>query len=266
MSKNDEPDFSHSLTDLWTSLAVVFLILAVGMVINVKVSESDSASKFTEYQVEREKIYDNKILLLDKLNKIFELDKHGTDLSTNSNCITIDGNSSPYKILIKFNSEDPGCKDKGLFYDTAVFQLQKNEHISHTINSITKIYHEICSEHLLTNIDDVQILGHTDTEPAKMDVPACNKSDTYQNSSFQELHCGNLFLSAQRARDVFLLIGQTIISENDGKLFDCFKSKTEISGRGPFKPEGFIVQGAAKKESNQRRVERDNNYKQTDIK
>jgi len=265
MSK-DESDFSHSLADLMTSLAIVFLILAVAMVIYAKLTENRRAALYTALVGEHDKAMTLKKEILDQIIKTFDLKALANNsLSTDNECMSIDGDSSPYKITIRFKSTDErstekkqaDCKSKGFFYKSDDYQSIKEPRNAATISKIVTMFESLCEDKDKNNIDHVQILGHTDKNTSSLDRKNC---DPYSSETSQEksLQCENIFLSAQRARDVFMRVGVEILKKNNDSLLSCFKSTTEVSGRGPFNP-------VSKVDSENRRVEIVINFKQPRI-
>lgn len=246
----DESDFSHSLADLMTSLAIVFLILAVAMVVYAKLTENNRASEFDMIIGEHRHIMDVKKKILDRILKTFEVVKRvDQSLTTDNNCISIDGDSSPYKITIRFSSDEI-CKSKGFFYGPDEYLSMFNSNNTDTVKKLIVVYDHLCSKDSSHLIDHVQILGHTDDDFSRLDKKNCEQyfdDKTPENS----LHCQNIFLSAQRARDIFLRVGGEIKKQNSDSIYTCFKTKTEISGRGPFDPETQKLTDKEKK----RRVE-----------
>ena len=225
MSSKDEGggDFSHSMTDLMTSLAIVFLILAVAMIVNSKKGIKSKA----------EKVQDSKKELLTNLNKILNIQNKNGYFLINDKCISIDTHEK-YKINIRLNAKDKAkCKDGGLYYENNQFTISPNEELDKTVLAISKIYDEICSQRFEGTVERVQILGHTDLKLSNFDLVNCNKTVGKINSDI--LQCGNINLSALRAENVFLMLGNQIISrDSNDKLVNCFNRITEISGRGPF--------------------------------
>ncbi len=231
MSNEKENDFSHSMTDLMASLAIIFLILAVAMIVQNKLSENTRASKYDAMVNQNEEIRSLKKDLLGHLKEIFEITKNGSSFSTEDGCILIDGDSSPYKIKIRLNGENLNCKSRGFFYSSDSASIQINPLIEKTITSISNFYQKLCSAEIVKNIDRIQILGHTDSVMSNRDMANCIKTVGEKNS--RDLQCGNINLSSARAQNVFLLLGRKI-SIIDFKNISCFTEKTEVSGRGPF--------------------------------
>jgi flagellar motor protein MotB len=246
---NGESNFSHSMTDLMTSLAIVFLILAVAMIVKNKLSEDSRASKYDALSSQNEKIKNSKTELLNELKKILEIIKQGNSFSTEDNCIVIDGDSSPYKIKIRLNGDNSDCKSRGLFYDDDSSFIKVTSKIEKTLNSLSSFYDALCSENFIKNIERVQILGHTDNKPSPRDLKNCIL--TVGSDNIKKLQCGNVNLSSSRAENVFLMLGNSIIKKNKETLINCYTVKTEISGRGPFDPDKKYNSDSP----NQRRVE-----------
>lgn len=231
MSDNEHNDFSHSFTDLMTSLAIVFLIFAVAMICIIQSSRKDAAAKYSSIQKQKAQIDSAKNLLLRELKTIFNLKEKGKFLSTVDDCITIEGDST-YKVLIKFNGQTESCRNTGLFYPSKIFHLNDSE-VRTTIESLSSIYAHVCNPTHSPYMDHIEILGHTDRNFSNADSTNCTMTQAGKGEGFNQMHCGNLYLSAQRARDVFLKIGQEI-GRSRPDSFNCFTKMTQISGRGPF--------------------------------
>ena len=259
----DDSDFSHSLADLMTSLAIVFLILAVAMVIHAKITEDRRAGEYDKIIAKQNMVMQIKRNLLDKILDTFEVVARGSESnSTDENCISIDGDSSQYSIKIRFSSDELCNKNKrkGFFYEPDKYISTQDPTNTDTINKLVLMFKNLCSEDTFQHIDHVQILGHTDDDFSRLDKKNCEQY-TSETSREKSLHCENIFLSAQRARDVFLRVGGNIKQQFDDTLYNCFIKKTEISGRGPFDPSAIDVIEKGKN----RRVEIILNFKQPRI-
>lgn len=266
---SDGQDFSGSFTDLMTSLAIVFLILAVAMVIVFVLNSSKAAQVGTSAIQETEKIKAQKNILLDKIKEYFAPDAKGLHFSTNDNCVEIDGKSD-FQIVIRFNGSTGECLKSGFFFSTGSFNLDYNL-VRENVKRVSKIYEYICSSIEVSNtINNFQIVGHTNDVYFSGDDQNCFNSinaemDERSKKLFGKMQCGNIYLSAQRARSVFLLVGAWLDSNTNS--FDCFTTKTQISGRGPFEPklDPESLEPIIRESPQHKRVELIFNFKQPNI-
>lgn len=268
MASTDGNDFSGSFTDLMTSLAIVFLILSVGMVIINVLNASDYEVTGKKYIEDLKIVTAKKMELLDEIKKQFGIQKTGEALATADDCVTIDA-AHPFRIVIRFNGASKECLKEGLFFKENDFLLDKNK-VDKNLSRLSNIYGSICSDVSGDNqIEDVQIVGHTDAKAYFGDDENClatfskKKSKTAEDQ-LRDLQCGNLYLSSQRARTVFLLVSEKIRQSGNSKNLNCFKKKTQASGRGPFEPKIDLKSGKVldQFDAQQKRVEIVFNFKQ----
>lgn len=240
MASSDGGDFSTSFTDLMTSLAIVFLILSVGLVIVNALNASENESTGKKYLEELQLVTNKKMELLEEIKKQFLIDRNGNALLTAEECVAIDA-SHPFRIIIRFNGSSQECLKEGLFFKENAFLLDKTR-VEGNLIRIANIYKKMCSKNEIgEQIEDIQIVGHTDAKGYYGDDKNCFEifeSDRVpkMESFLREIQCGNLYLSSQRARTVFMLVGEKIEQDRDFEVMNCFKSKTQASGRGPFEP------------------------------
>lgn len=261
MASSDGNDFSGSFTDLMTSLAIVFLILSVGMVIVNALNASENETTGKRYIEELKAVTHQKMDLLDEIKKQFEISKVGSSLATDDNCVSVDA-SHPFRITIRFNGSIRECLNEGLFFKENEFLLDKSK-VEKNLSRIANIYDKMCSAAEMKNqVEDVQIVGHTDAKGYYGDDKNCldaidSKRTPVSEEFLRGIQCGNLYLSSQRARTVFVLVGQKIQDRRSVELATCFKSKTQASGRGPFAPKQDIKSGEeiAPLDPQQKRVE-----------
>jgi flagellar motor protein MotB len=257
MASHDGNDFSSSLTDLMTSLAIVFLILAVGLVIVNTLQSSENEQRGKQYEEDSKNIKVSKATLLTKIKEAFKIKSDQEFSITADRCVEVDA-SNDYSIVVRFNGSEKECLKSGLFFEENKFFL-KTENVKQNILNLASLYETICtSSEINANVERVQIVGHTDSKKYKDDATCSDPSisfDGRKSKDDSDLQCGNLYLSAQRARTVFLLVGGHIGRRENLK---CFGSKTQISGRGPFEP---------KLDSNTKRVldKNDNQHKRVEI-
>lgn len=215
MSHENEVDFSHSFTDLMTSLAIAFLILAVVMMVSQALAENSHAQGVENIKTE----------LCDKLKEEFKLDCNKKDgLKNSGDCITVE--DGIFHLKLKF-SGDEKCKEEGLFFSLNDFRGTPN--FKPVTKKLAKLYDIFCPNGIEAHyIDTVRIVGHTTGEIYHGDDSNCSGF-----AGLGEIQCGNLYLSSQRARQVFMMIGDSLGTTTN---FGCFKKITQISGRGPFEP------------------------------
>ncbi len=230
MADNGDVDFSHSFTDLMTSLAIAFLILAVAMIVINIVNQRQIINEAQKIDQRNKEIGAYKNELAKKIAQIFKMIQVEQLNSYKSECVELDF-AEQYRLVIRFKGDTKECKTKGLFFGENSFVFEGNPY---AIKGIAEIYRTICEEisrvvggnEPKDYVERVQILGHTDAVMKNTGAECKGLPDG------EKLQCGNLYLSAQRARTVFLLIGENLSSNE--KDFKCFREKTQISGRGPF--------------------------------
>lgn len=240
MASSDGGDFSGSFTDLMTSLAIVFLILSVGLVIVNALNATENETTGKKYMDDLNLVTSKKMDLLDEIKKQFKIHRNGNALATADGCVAVDA-SHPFRITIRFNGASKECLDEGLFFKENEFLLDKVR-VEGNLIRISNVYRKMCSsDELAGQIEDIQIVGHTDGKGYYGDDKNClqifaSERTPSMEEFLRDIQCGNLYLSSQRARTVFLLVGEKIEKDHNSKFFDCFKGKTQASGRGPFEP------------------------------
>ncbi|MCC7406372.1 MAG: hypothetical protein IT288_18405 [Bdellovibrionales bacterium] len=270
MAANEGGDFTSSYTDLMTSLAIVFLILAVGLVIVVSLSQSEIMAIGKKYLLGLQRVTNAKTQLIDEIVKVFKLkaDLDG-NFRTDDDCVVVTADSLT-RLVIRFNDDREVCKKHGLFFEENEFTIDKRQ-VDDNIEKLVKFYAVFCGPRknveIYENIQNIQIVGHTDPILFRSDDANCGKSlggDRNQRSKWtkkaamiSDLQCGNLYLSSQRARTIFMLIGEKILGTRNDGFFSCFKDMTHSVGRGPFEPtnSAFASQTSSLAHSTQRRVE-----------
>ncbi len=225
--EQEKVDFSHSNTDLMASIAVIFLLLAVAMILANSAAVSKAENAQEKLNAERNE-FNNEIRAL------LELPPGGKDVSDDG-CIRVINDDLKSEIRIRFidGQSANGERCKGLTFGAAEFKLNGHSDSAVILNKLAMISAKACQKQSVgkdSPIWRLSIEGHTD-------------KDRYFNDSLSrcdfrnEELCGNLYLSAQRAREVYLWIARTMDS-NEAISRDkrCFEKMALISGRGPLDP------------------------------
>ncbi|MBK7892142.1 MAG: hypothetical protein IPJ84_15265 [Bdellovibrionales bacterium] len=220
-------DFSHSNTDLMASIAVIFLLLAVAMILANSAAVSKAENAQEKLNAERNE-FNNEI------RDLLKLPRGGKDVSDDG-CIRVINDDLKSEIRIRFidGHSANGERCRGLTFGTAEFKLSGQSDSANILDKLALISSKACKKQSAgkdSPIWRLSIEGHTD-------------KDRYFNDSLSrcdhrnEELCGNLYLSAQRAREVYLRIARTMASnEKVSQDRRCFEKMALISGRGPLDP------------------------------
>lgn len=217
VSKNGKDNFGPALTDFMSGVAVVFLCLAAAYI--VRATQADR--KYGDEKKRKEEVQTE---ILKEIAQILGLELSEGKLLSYDNCYEVESDPDNYKIYVRFKSDADKCKG-GLVFPRAKPRLaQSPESDAKFILVASKICEKIggVENGKTSDIDRVELLGHTDADPF-LDGE-CDK--------LNDNHCGNLGLSALRARQVFLYLWDA----QGGEIKDCLAKYYKISGRADFEP------------------------------
>lgn len=213
MAPDSGDKFGPTLTDFMSGVAVVFLSLAAVYI--VKQMSVVNATKDYEQQDRKRTEYKKK--LVQKLNEILKFDELEGNVGK-SKCFEL--KEFENKVLVRFK-EAAGC-------DSLNFKVRsyKLEGAVNSDASFVKVAEEVCKSQ--NNVEDkdyidrIELLGHTDKDP--FEFIECGQG-------IDDGQCGNLALSAMRAREVFMRIKAADVKT---AYRHCYESLFKIAGRGPY--------------------------------
>jgi outer membrane protein OmpA-like peptidoglycan-associated protein len=230
MSSSDDMDFTATLADFMSGVAIIFLCLAVTYIVISKKQEVQSKKDYDRIMKEKTEREDKVKLLVQELSGILGLPK-GEGVSSENDCFKVVGEG--YKVTIRFKETSKSGKCRGINFPSGDFHVQGGGQSLHSVDEVSK---HICSSLVSKDnniVDRIELLGHTDCttywESARIlpkDSKILCKSDTNNQ------HCGNIWLSSMRAREVYLHLWKSANSKEQG----CLASTLKIAGRGSFEP------------------------------
>jgi flagellar motor protein MotB len=250
-------DFSHSLTDLMSGLAVMFLLIAAIFMLQSARATKEAqalAQKQTQLAQERQLDADE----LDKLkqqnsrsrDRLLKLrDKLEANQRLSDKIIVIHDPKDPLLLTISFTNDKLGFAPLACEVDTA-----QKEDLRATLSFL---FSELCEtiqlEEDTTVTQTIALEGHTDSAAPRearcgMTVnPSCfgSKSPECQREAFEN----NVRLSARRAQFVFFQARDVL--RGNTKVAKCLDDYFVVAGRGPVSP----VQGEGPYSPKNRRVE-----------
>lgn len=247
---NDDDIFGPALTDFMSGVAVVFLCLAVAYIVIAKKKESINSELIKQYKEQIEVTNNQKAEFLEELKRILKIDT-GTKLDVLSNeCFEI--KTDGFKVTLRFKDINNNKKCSGLAFEKKLFIASAHSK-EDTFVQVAKKSCEFQRNKSKPNrrfFDRIELLGHTDcntfspSAALKKVPPGYGYVDCHDMTD--SANCGNLGLSALRARQVFLYLSSSL--EDIDK--ECLNKFYKVSGRGSFEP----VEKNCKADSN-RRVE-----------
>lgn len=209
--KTNSEGFAHSLTDLMTSIAVIFILLFLVFV-------DDKQKEIAEIASQKKETISNLEELLRALKQAFG-GSESIKLKPDEN--------DPLTLLIVLH-EDPELLafEKG----SVVVKEKGTKFLSDFVPKLSKV---VCSAEAQGKVDSLIIEGHTDSDWTGKSTSA---------------HDGNTSLSAQRATAVLvesrivLHQEEASVDEHDRYLEECFLGLARATGRGMqeliWRPEG----------------------------
>lgn len=238
MNDNENDSFGPALTDFMSGVAVVFLCLAVSYIVNDRKREVENTEKIIRFEGEVKAIDLKRNKFLNELKKILKIQDENKDINAQSKCVEVA--DEKYKITVRFKDRD-NCG--GLKFENKLFLISQISHQSEFV-SVAK---EICRFHKedinslkgrASFFDRIELLGHTDCNP--FSPPKNSKIKRPEGYGYVECpqikgqtDCGNLGLSALRARQVFLKVNDEMDSDMQS---ECLERLFKVSGRGSFEP------------------------------
>lgn len=235
---HDKIDFSHSNTDLMASVAVIFLLLAVAMIL----ANNESMSRAETVQG---KLNQERNEFAREIRELLNLPP-GENVLSDDGCVHFIDDEKKSELRIRFldGVSKTGSRCKGLTFDTADFRLAGAGTADDVLTKLALISNKVVdrnfkvarknvcpgdegSEGVEFPIFRISIEGHTDeARYVNRALSRCEYNDEHL--------CGNLYLSAQRAREVYLWISRKMAGSFEmSKNRKCFERLAMISGRGP---------------------------------
>lgn len=247
---NDDDIFGPALTDFMSGVAVVFLCLAVAYIVIAKKKESINSELIRQYKEQIEVTNNQKAEFLEELKRILKIDAD-TKLDTLSNeCFEI--KTDGFKVTLRFKDVSNNKKCAGISFEKKLFIASRDS----KVDTFLKVAKKSCefqrkrTKDKRPFFDRIELLGHTDCNTFSPKPSSQKKDEGYgyvDCAALSDSHeCGNLGLSALRARQVFLYLSNSL----DDSDQDCLNKFFKVSGRGSFEP----VEKDCKADSN-RRVE-----------
>lgn len=247
---NDDDIFGPALTDFMSGVAVVFLCLAVAYIVIAKKKESINSELIRQYKEQIEVTNNQKAEFLEELKRILKIDAE-TKLDALSNeCFEI--KTDGFKVTLRFKDVSNNKKCAGISFEKKLFIASGNS----KEDTFVKVAKKSCefqrnrTKDKRTFFDRIELLGHTDCNTFSPKSSFKKNPVGYGYVDCAGLSdspdCGNLGLSALRARQVFLYLSYSL----DDIDQDCLNKFFKVSGRGSFEP----VEKDCKADSN-RRVE-----------
>lgn len=257
MKGRNEADFSHSMTDLMSGVAVMFLLIAAIFMVQAskskKIAEANAAQAKLAAQANEKakKDLDNlKAIDTSGIDALRSLrDQLGDQVRSGSIKLAYDPTVDPRLLTIEF-------EDKALTFASNECVIDRAR-IPTLHSTLQVIFPKIC-EIDRKLVQSITLEGHTDNLPPaenKCGTPdrlgcGVKQSDECKQQGFEN----NVRLSAQRAQNVFFEARKALPTENLRCLDDTFL----IAGRGPMattngKP-WYEPQTEAEREKNRRVV------------
>lgn len=232
-----EGDFAHSLTDLMSGVAVMFLVIAAIFMLQA----SQAKRKALELKQRAEALAKQNAVDADKYKEIDQRDQQGiqeieklrTSLANNTNIeLAYDKRKDPRLLTIVFNRDNlqfaPGdCKvDDG-----------RRDALRQTLQDI---FPQICATVGAGLEKSIALEGHTDNLPPMgvscrgvESANSCYRSRTDERCKTQSFE-SNVQLSAARAQYVFFQAREAL--QLDPAVAQCLDRNFIVAGRGPMDP------------------------------
>lgn len=247
---NDDDIFGPALTDFMSGVAVVFLCLAVAYIVIAKKNESVNTELIRKYKEQIELTNNQKAEFLKELKKILKIDSEAKLDALSNECFDI--KTDGFKITLRFKEVSNNKKCAGISFDKKLFIASANSNEETFVQVVKKScdFQRDKTQGKKHFFDRIELLGHTDCNTFSPKSTSKKNPVGYGYVDCAALSdspdCGNLGLSALRARQVFLYLSNSL-DQNDQ---NCLNNYFKVSGRGSFEP----VEKDCKADSN-RRVE-----------
>ncbi len=221
-------DFSHSITDLMASVAVIFLLIAGIFIIRTAKQARESTRQMDEIKKSQIDVSRQ----IDRLLK--DLQNANSNFVEKAEKVTGD----PFLAIIRLKNsrfvfENNQCKFASELKQRSGDDMKK---------LLMEIYTKVANSNL--KVEQVVLEGHTDHNPSLPKSAACGIEDVsrWQNCSKNapDEKCkqfgfeNNIQLSAARAQELFFVTRAAILDAPN--LLNWFDEKFVVSGRGPVSP------------------------------
>ncbi len=233
----DEATFAHSLTDLMSGVAVMFLVIAA--IFMVQASQARKRAQHLAEQkrqtAEKYEVDAGKFKVLDQRDRqgIQEIETLRAGLASNPNIeLVYDKRKDPRLLTIVFNRENlqfaSGACDVSDRTRDALRQ------------TLREIFPQICATVGSDLQKSIALEGHTDNQPPLSvrckgvdSAYACYRSRTDVRCNQQSFE-SNVQLSAARAQYVFFQAREAL--QLDPAVAQCLDRDFMVAGRGPMDP------------------------------
>ncbi len=252
MSSHDNEDdiFGPALTDFMSGVAVVFLCLAVAYIVIAKKKEAVNSELIKQYKEQIELTNNQKAEFLEELKRILKIDSDTNINDLSNECFEI--KTDGFKVTLRFKNINTNIKCSGLAFENKLFIASAHDKEDRFVQVAKKAceFQRSRSTPNRNFFDRIELLGHTDCNAfspraaLKKIPPGYGYVDCHDMTDSAD--CGNLGLSALRARQVFLYLSSSLGNMDK----ECLNKFYKVSGRGSFEP----VEKNCKADSN-RRVE-----------
>lgn len=231
MAAKEDP-FNHSLTDLMSGLAAIFLLVALLFILLSAKAQGRQQRQATQYEelIHRDAAARTTAERLEReLRDLLESE-------TSSVRISRDAAGNPLLILVLFNSERSGSE--GLFFEPGSAQLTEAASAFVKKKFPPLFERVLCPE--AESIESIVLEGHTDTRANFKGTPLpfvpCSYERRFADPGCTETSFAhNVTLSAERAQNVFFLARHVLMSEAEA-LRVCLDTQFTVAGRGEVEP------------------------------
>jgi flagellar motor protein MotB len=234
-----EPEFAHSLTDLMSGVAVMFLVIAAIFMVQASQAKKRAQRLAEENRraAEQNKIDAQKYKEIDQRDQqgIEEIDALRTRLAANRDIeLVYDKRKDPRLLTIVFSRDNLSFASGACDVDTATREAMRG--------TLKRIFPEICRTvgSLGTGLQkSITLEGHTDNAAplgvSCAGVPSASacfgrKQDVCKKQGFES----NVQLSAARAQYVFFQARDAL--KDDPVIASCLDRNFMVAGRGPMDP------------------------------
>ena len=238
MARRGDDPFTHSLTDLMSGLAVIFLLVALLFIILTATANRDIKQKAEQYSelTKRDAAARGSAAELERLLR---------DLFARSQArVTVhrDEKRNPLLIFVLFDSEHGS--GEGLFFERGSAELTAEARAF-----IAARFPELFRDLLCPRrdaIESVVLEGHTDTvanfQERALTLTPCAREHDARGAGCDELSFNNnVALSARRAQNVIFQARGLFLKQGAADLVSCLDEQFTVAGRGEVDP--FIAPG-----------------------
>jgi hypothetical protein len=244
-------DFSHSMTDLMASLAVVFLLVAAAAILMIYQSTK------AKVDIQKGRVEAAHQALLKEVVRLFDLKQSDFGLVDDSKCVRVDA-ANLYSIKIAFESDDVRCAKKSISFRQGEFVFSNSDVVPFIQTSVKQIFTSVCDpkNEYQSLVENIKITGHSDPVrlPNQGVFFGCTgtggpfsigsgrkgvkrKKVVGDSGSKSDGLCNNISLSSRRAERVFFVVREALapsgMNPDEIKIERCVDKLFMVSGRGP---------------------------------